>query len=115
MVVIPVESSPPFVETVSLDGTDYVLDFRFNSREQTWNVSIMLPDGTMLAPGIKLVCNYPLLQKYADPRVPNGELFCVTQTNDDSPPGMNDLATGGRCALCYASVSELSPGEPWRL
>ncbi len=116
MILIPATTIPPFSQTTTIDGTPYVLDFGYNWRENTWNISISLPNGTILCTGIKLVSNYPLLQKYADARVPQGELYCISQTTDDSPPQYADLVPGGRCILVYLSKSELAATvDPWRL
>ena len=113
----PFTAPPPFLQSTTLDGTPYVFDFRFNFRENTWSFSIFQSDGTTrLASGIKVVSNYPLLQKYASPLVPQGEIFCLSQTSDDSPPGLLDLQAGGRCILAYLSKSDLPANfEPWRL
>ncbi len=115
IVQIPLVVEPPYEQITTLDGTDYVVTFNTNWRENTINVSLALTDGTVLCSGIKLVCNYPLLQKYPDPRVPNGELFCIALTSDDSPPGPTDLLDGGRCILIYGSKSDFPNLDPWRL
>ncbi len=116
MITIPATTIPPFSQTTTIDGVPYVIDFNYNWRENTWSISILQTDLTPLCTGIKLVCNYPLLQKYASALVPKGELYCVSLGQDDSPPTYNDLAPGGRCVLIYASKSELGPlVDPWRL
>ena len=114
MILIPTSSDVFYTQITQLDGVDYLLDFRYNDRENSWRFSIALTDNTPLATGIKIVTNYPLLQKYADDRLPAGEIFCIT-SGDDSNPAQNDLGIGKRCLLVYYSKSEFPTGfEGWR-
>lgn len=115
MLKIPTSSDPFYTQITTLDGTDYLLDFRFNSREVVWYLSISLTDGTEIIRGIKLVSNFPLLQKMVDASSPFGELIVVAYGPDDSPAGLYDLGIGERCELTYFEKAEL-PGdpEPWR-
>ena len=118
MQIIPTDgsASPWFDQTTTLDGVPYVLDFRHSRAEDRWYLSIGLPDGTEVRKGIKVVSSYPLLWRETDSRLPNGELFCVPASADDSPPGLADLLPGGRCYLVYVPKAELLPSfESWRL
>lgn len=122
MVIIPTDSNAGvnywYDQTSVLDGITYLLDFRFNTREQCWYMSIQLANlTTTVVQGVKLVCSYPLLQSYAGANVPPGEFFCLTQNQTlDGPPGLTDLDPNGRCSLAYLSHAELPTSlEPWRL
>lgn len=116
MSIIPTIAVPFYTQTVALDGINYLLEFRFNSRENTWRMGISLPDGTVLANGIKIVSNFLLLQKYADDRLPQGEIIALSSGPDDSPPGLNDFGVGLRVELCYLERTDLVSGaDAWRL
>lgn len=115
MVTIPTDPSLYFwSQTTEMDGTSYVLEFRYNEREQVYYLMVSLTDGTLLAQGIKLVSNYPLLQGYNDERMPLGELWAVASGPDDSPAALGDL--GGRVSLVYYTAAETQAAgvDPWR-
>jgi len=100
-------SDPFYTQTTALDGVEYVLEFRYNQREDAWYFSISLPNGTLLAAGIKVICNIPLLRKWVDTRLPKGTLAALSKTKDTSPPGLNELGEDARVTLVYTSESEL--------
>lgn len=116
MVIIPTFSDPFYTQITTLDGIPYLLNFRFNTREGAWYLQIATSENEVIAQGIKIVTNYRLLQKYADSRMPQGEMICFSFGNDDSTPGMNDLGIGLRCELWYYPKADLPVGtDAWRL
>lgn len=117
MFLIPTDTGLLFWQQITtLDGTDYLLEFRFNSREQVYYLMVSLTDGTLLAQGIKLVCSYPLLQAYNDDRFPLGELIVLPDATSDGPPGLGELGIGQRCQLVYVTAAEIQAAgwDPWR-
>jgi hypothetical protein len=116
MVIIPCDQKLYYwKQTTTLDGTDYLLEFRYNDREATYYLQISLTDGTLLATGIPLVSNYRLLKPYADFRMPLGEMVAVAAGKNDSPAALGDL--GGRVQLVYYTQAEMQAAglDPWRL
>lgn len=107
MVSLRTFTDPFYRMTTSLDGRDYVFEFRHNQREDSWYFSIYLPDGTLLVAGVKVVCNIPLLRKFSDSRLPQGLLVALSKTQDTSPPGIEALGEEGRVTLIYASPEEI--------
>jgi len=106
--IIPTSSDPYYSMRTRLDGKDYILAFAWNEREERWYLTISDSDGNQLLAGLKLVANWPLLARYhADPNVPPGELMVVDQTQDGSPPGLEELGENARCVLCYQEVTNL--------
>lgn len=97
-----------YTQLVTLDSVVYVLGFRYIIAESCWYMNIALTNGATICQGIKLVCSYPLLWSYNDPNLPDGTFMVVPSPADDSPPGLNDLAPGGRCALLYLEKGEIS-------
>ncbi len=107
-VQVIVTSADPFSQQlVTLEGTTFLLTFQYNQREDTWYFSIATSEGDDLYNGMKLVCSWPLTRKCADSRMPQGEFFVISNTDDNTPPGLNDLAPGGRCVLNYWTSDEL--------
>lgn len=105
-----------WVQTTALDGTDYVLSFRYNSRENAYYLQISDTGGDVLLSGVKLVTNFPLFRSVTDSRLPRGELYALTSTNDDSTAAFGELGRGQRVTLVYVSEAELVAAgkEPWR-
>lgn len=99
--VVPTFATNSYVETVSLDGTAYVLTFFFNTREETWHLSVASADGTALVSGLSLVPEWNLLGKsLATDGIPPGLLFVFAQ-GDDAPPDLAELGADLRCELLY--------------
>ena len=98
---------PFYTMTVALDGADYLLEFRYNQREEAWYFDISLSDGTLLVRGIKIVCGLPLLRRFADNRLPAGTLMAVSNTDERSPPKLLELGDDSkRVTLIYFTASE---------
>ncbi len=99
--IIPTDTEPFYTQETSLEGSAYSLEFRYSQREGTWYFSLGLPDGTELASGVKVMCNRPLLKRWADVRLPPGDILAVPNDGDDSPPGLEELGEGRRVTLLY--------------
>lgn len=97
---------PFYSMTVSLDGSDYLFEFRYNQRENCWYFDLSLTDGTLLVAGVKVVCSRALLKRFVDTRLPPGTLFAFANTTDDSPPGLTDLGEDRRVTLMYSPKDE---------
>ena len=108
ILTIPTTTEPFQRMTVRLDGRDYVLELRFNQREQRWYLSIADDEGDAILSGLKLQANWPLLVRHRyDTRVPPGELLVAVTTPDRSPPTLEDLGEGKRCELTYYEQATL--------
>ena len=106
--VIPTSTDPFYVQTTSMDGVNFVLSFAFNGRESCWYLSLLTPDGTPLATGLKLVVSLFLLNGRAQEGLPPGDLLVYTPAADTSPPGLKELGAGARCQLIYLDAAEMA-------
>lgn len=113
--VVPTGAQPNISQTTTLDGTPYLFTFTYNQRCNTWWMNIATQEGDDIADGILLVCNWDLLSKVSGPLRPPGFLTVLTNTTDDSPPGLLDLApqgsvpgATGRCVLCYTPQADIA-------
>jgi hypothetical protein len=100
----PIPTSPDdahYTQRTTLDGQPYVLTFRYNQREAAYYLEVALDDGTVLAAGVKVVCNIPLLERLADLRAPRHTLIAIAGGTDTSPPGIGELGEGRRVQLFY--------------
>jgi hypothetical protein len=102
------EDTPHFDQVTNLDGVEYLLQFRYNQREERFSVSIGSPDGTIYHRSAVIICNWPLFQDNPDPRLPPGMLMVIPSGNDDSPPTLGELGPGKRCELMYLEAADLA-------
>ena len=106
-VTIPLDPTQAFVQQVTaLDGTEYLLVFRYNQRQSRYFLDIGQPDGTIIAAGAALVVGWPLFTSVQDSRMPPGTLVVVATGADTwTSPALGELGPGLRCELIYRSVS----------
>ncbi len=104
--VIRTFEDPFYTMTVTLDGSDFTFEFRYNQREDAWYFDLSLQDGTLLVRGVKVVCLRPLLRRYADTRLPKGTILAFPNTNSRALPGLLELGEDKRVTLLYFSASE---------
>lgn len=98
---------PAYPQTVTLDGVPFTLFFQFNLRQSCWYVSVATVDGQDVWNGLKMVCNWDLLLGCQDTRRPAGRLLVITNSADDSTPGLSDLGPGARCSLAYIPAADV--------
>lgn len=108
ILVLATFDDPFYTFTTTLDGKQYIFEFRYNQRENTWYFSVELPDGTALVNGVKVVCGIPLLARVADVRLPPGYIMARANGTDASPPGMGELGEDKRVTLLYFTQDELA-------
>lgn len=105
---IPTSDDPFYTQVTDLDGVNYILDFRYNQREDAWYFDVSLVDETKLVSGVKVVCGAQLLDRFADERLPPGQLIAVNNEPDDNTPGMTELGIGRRVTLTYYEAVEFA-------
>lgn len=92
----------------TLDGSDYLFELDWSTREERWYLSLYDVTGALLCGRVKLVPNWPLL-RYVHHRsgMPSGELAVVTSSERKQPPGLYELGPDARCELVYITEDEL--------
>ena len=89
---IPLRSDLPwFAETVELAGVQYRLEFAWNTRDARWYFSILAADGTQLVMGLPIVVDFPILNRFTDDRLPDGDLWVWDVSGDGIEPDQYDL------------------------
>jgi hypothetical protein len=96
---------PHFAFQVDLDGETYGFEFRWNERAAGYFFALYTSDGTPLLSGKRVVLGWPLLRRYADGRLPAGDLVAYDTTNSDTEPALGDL--GARVVMLYYTADEL--------
>ena len=77
-IVIPTRTDlPAYTEIVEIQGIEFLLDFKWNTRDQSWVLDIFTPDEEPILSGIKIVILINLLGLHSSPQLPNGTLTAV--------------------------------------
>lgn len=98
---------PAYTYVCAIDGSSYRLSFTWNERTKGWSLDIAEENGLPIISGIRLVCNWHLLGRSQDTRLPPGMLSCMSlDPDDDSDPQLEDL--GRRVRLVYFDANDLT-------
>jgi hypothetical protein len=87
---------------INLDGTDYILRYRYHGRTDRWMLIILDADENVLASGIKLLPLVDLYSTYLNTQLPPGELV-LSKLNGDSPATLADMGDLAR-VVYYTAV-----------
>lgn len=98
------DGDPNYDMTIPLDGVTYVITVRWNDREASWYLDIADEQAVPILLGLKVLPNVALGAKCRDVRKPPGLLIATSSTDDQSPPGFEEL--GGRVELIYWPLEE---------
>ncbi len=123
ILVIPTSTDPElpdYTQRTILDGREYQLRFLWNQRNCAWTLTIMDQDGVVLAAGVRIVVGWPLIRRFADSRLPPGELIAVDSVDPGPPdedgvvrnrgldPDLEELGIGARVRLVYMDAEEMA-------
>lgn len=105
----PDGTTPFSSQTTVLDGVPYILVFRYSQREDRWYLQLQTIDGTPIYGGVKLVPNWPLFAQCVSSTRPPGQFILISNNKSDlTPPGLNEIAPGARCVLCYVPIADVT-------
>jgi hypothetical protein len=111
-------SATYWTQVATLDGTPYLLTFKYNTREAVYYFDISSEDGSIdYALGVKVVPDFPLLRTYGAGGGPPGEIVAMrVDTTSDAAPALGELGTGKRVLLVYVDATDLyaANAEPER-
>lgn len=93
---------------VALDGAEFELELRWNSRASTWMLTIADGAGATLVAGRRVALGTPLTARFRDGRLPAGELLAIDTSGTRGEPELEDLGT--RVLLAYVPAAELPSG-----
>lgn len=109
---IPFPTGPAWSQRVQIQGVTYTLQARWNDRAGAWTLDIGTREGDLIARGVRLVADYPLLASTVDARLPSGELFVVSASGEpaQNDPGRNDFEDG-EMRLVFFPLPDGAPDE----
>lgn len=80
-----------YTQRTILDGVEYELQFRFNTRESNWYVDLLDTDGNYLAAGRKVVVDSVLWKGETSDSMFPGFLYAIDSTLRGNEAGLRDL------------------------
>lgn len=104
--VIPTryDGTQRYRQQCTLAGARFTLEFLWNDRDRSWSMGIYDASSNLLA-AKKVTLDTGMLWRYADPRLPAGELFAVDTSGAQQEPGLYDL--GSRVLLTFVPAADL--------
>ncbi len=100
LLTIPVGNNPKEFFSVQLDGYLVLLKTRWNFTDESWYMSIEIPDTGTKVDGIKMVGGVELLEPYAIREI--GLMFLVDNEDENSDPDFDNFGT--RYQLRYLPI-----------
>lgn len=100
-----IPSEPNYRLGTQLDGTQYVIDCRWNSRAEAWYLDVLDANADPIRTGIKIVLGAALGARCTDPRFPQGLFLASDLSGQGREAGLDDL--GVRVFVYYYPRSEL--------
>ena len=105
MIKINFQDFPSFQQEVIIDESSYVLNFNWNSRGEFWELSFLNALREPLVMGIKLVLNYELIRQFQGYGLPDGALYAIDASGNNSKIEQNDFIND-RVSLIYITDEE---------
>ena len=106
MQIIPFQEAGAWQAQISLSGSIFFLNFRWNALNKYWVMSILDANYVPLIFGIKVVTNYDLtLQFAAITGMPPGDIVCQNIIGQWTDIGRFDM--GQTTELIYYDIGEL--------
>lgn len=107
LIRIPGPSSADDRITVSLDGSDFIIRYRWFPRPDRWHISLYDADGEPIRVGVRVSPDRPVLRDNAHPFRPPGELIPFDMSGDKRLPTRDEMGRGNeRVQLYYVSIED---------
>lgn len=94
-----------FQEEVVLDEIPYVFKFTYNTRMEFWTMNILTKDLEPIVQGIKIVLSYELISRFANPDLPQGQLYALDSGITETEVTRDNL--GNIIQLVYVEADEV--------
>ncbi len=107
MLILPIDSAfPSYRLSTAIDGVQYIVDVRWNERDEAWYLDLLSSDGDPIKHGMKIALGTKLGRRCVDPRFPTGAIIARDLTGNGNDAGRYDLGT--RVQLRYYSADEIT-------
>lgn len=105
MLIIDTIDANDMLLEAQLDDTVYHIGLSWNQEAGQWTLSIRDLNQSILASGISVVPNWPLLSQARRPDFPSGEILAMK--SDHLPIARNSFASGN-AYLAYVSLDDIA-------
>jgi hypothetical protein len=97
------EKTPRWTQYVDLSGVRYQLYISWNTRMESWYLSVLDTNGNLILAGIRLVPGIDLIGKYraSAPELPPGVLLVMDKESDPKTAELTRDNFGTRFVLSY--------------
>lgn len=86
-----------------LDGVAFRFSFKYNERDDSWNMNVLDVEGNILRAGIKVVTNWSMFLRWIQQGRPDGDVFSVALGGISRPATLGELGDG--VVLAYEGES----------
>lgn len=105
--VLPLDSAAPHYQVgTSLDGVQYILELKWNMRDEAWYLDILAEDEDPIRHGMKIVLGTLLGRRSVDPRMPAGAFIAADLSGAGREATIDDLGT--RVVVYYYTADEVA-------
>jgi hypothetical protein len=111
MQIIPTSALPYYTMTCTLDGRPYIFTFTYSTREDRWYFDLADVDGNDIVLGTKVTPSTDLLGRFRYlASCPQGTIIASVNatSQDDTPPGLQELGVPSRVQLVYVTTTDLA-------
>jgi hypothetical protein len=106
MIKIPFIKYPCFSEEIIIDNIPLRFSFNWNDRGEYWTLEILDANNIIIASGIKIVLEYPLIEYYPAFNIPRGEFLAIDPSGTIQRISQDDFADD-KIELLYFTADEL--------
>lgn len=86
---------PDYEQSTNLGDATYVLRFTWNTRDESWYITISDAAENVILAGQRIRTNLDILAQFGHAELPKGAIVAVNLRGDYSEPGRYDLAENG--------------------
>jgi hypothetical protein len=99
-----IPSEPSYRISTVLDGTTYVIDARWNGRDDAWYLDLYTDGDVLVRAGMKVVLGALIGRRSASALFPSGFFIAIDASGEGREAGFDDL--GARVGVYYYTVEE---------
>ncbi len=104
---LPVPDSSNSIQEVTLDGINYKIHYKFNSRDSAWRLNIFR-GSTQVIVGEKVMVHQLLLGRYQLSDFNHGDIICFRVKDDNLPLGRDNFGVDKAYQLIYFTTEEIA-------
>ena len=95
-----------FRQSVLLGDRRFIVEVQWNASRSYWTLDLRTAADDLIIAGLKLIPGVPILHKYQDDRLPDGQMVAVELSLPTGRIGLDDIPDS-------AVLAYFDPGEPW--